>query len=312
MTTEAAVRKAFEGAGAKGTVEDFNDIHRVIAVMSGKGGVGKSLVSGLLAVTFQREGYQVGILDADIAGPSIPKMLFSNGAGLSLSMMGPLPPQSETGIRVTSMSLLPEQEYAATVWRGPLISGAIRQFWGDILWGELDYLIVDLPPGTSDAALTVMQSLPISGIVLVTSPQDLAGRVVRKAAHMARQMQVPILGLVENMGYVECPDTGKRHEVFGPSHAVETAQWIGVPLLGRLPIDPVIAMLCDVGCLEDYVTDVFAPIARDLDARTPQAQWRSLMQMHPGSESWQEKPATRRAERVSSRHGEVQRLPKEH
>ena len=312
MTTETRVRKAFEGTREKGTVEDFNDIHRVIAVMSGKGGVGKSLVSGLLAVTFRREGYEVGILDADIAGPSIPKMFFSNGAGLNLSLMGPLPPQSRTGIRVMSMNLLPEQEYVAAIWRAPLISGAIRQFWGDILWGPLDYLIVDLPPGTSDASLTVMQSLPLSGVVLVTSPQDLAGRVVRKAAHMARQMQVPILGLVENMGYVECPDTGKRHEVFGPSHAVETAQWIGVPLLGRLPIDPVIAMLCDVGCLEDYVTDIFAPIARDLDARTPQAQWRSLMQMHPGSESWQEKPATRRAERVSSRHGEVQRLPKEH
>jgi Mrp family chromosome partitioning ATPase len=291
VTAEARVRETGEGVREKGIVEDFNDIHHVIAVTSCKGGVGKSLVSGLLAVALRREGYQVGVLDADIAGPSIPKMFFSNGAGLGLSMMGPLPPQSQTGIRVMSMNLLPEQEYAATVWRGPLISGAIQQFWGDILWGPLDYLIVDLPPGTSDASLTVMQSLPLSGIVLVTSPQDLAGMVVRKAAHMAQEMQVPILGLVENMSYFECPDTGKRHEVFGPSHAEETAQWIGIPLLGRLSLDPEIAMLCDMGCLEYYAAEVFAPIARDLAARTPEAQWRSLMQMHPGCKGWQEKAA---------------------
>lgn len=294
MTTEAQVRKTFEQVKKKGRFEDLNDIHRVIAVMSGKGGVGKSLVSGLLAVTLQREGYQVGILDADIAGPSIPKMFFSNGAGLRMSPMGPLPPRSKSGIRVMSMNLLPEREYVAVVWRGPMIGGAIKQFWGDILWGTLDYLIVDLPPGTSDASLTVMQSLPISGIVLVTSPQDLAGMVVHKAAHMAQQMQIPILGLVENMSYFECPDSGKRHEVFGPSHAEEIALWIGIPLLGQLPIDPEIAMLCDMGCLEDYTAEVFAPIARDLAARTPEAQWQGLIQMHPGFADWQKKAASPR------------------
>jgi Mrp family chromosome partitioning ATPase len=170
----------------------------------------------------------------------------------------------------------------AVIWRGPLVSSAIKQFWGDIFWGTLDYLVVDLPPGTSDASLTVMQSLPMSGIVLVSSPQDLAGMVVRKAANMARQMQTPILGLVENMSYFECPDTGKRYELFGPSHAEETAQQIGVPLLGRLPIDPEIARLCDAGRIEDYGGELFLPIAQDLIRRAPEAQPSTFMQAHAG------------------------------
>jgi len=256
--------------------------------MSCKGGVGKSLVSGLLAVALQREGYQVGLLDADIAGPSIPRMFFTEEPGLCLSTMGPIPPQTETGIRVMSMSLVPEQEYAATVWRGPLISGAIRQFWGDILWGELDYLIVDLPPGTSDASLTVMQSLPISGIVLVTTPQVLSSMVVCKAAHMAKDMQIPLLGLVENMSYYECPHTGERHDVFGPSHAEEMAEWIGVPLLGSLPVDPRLAEFCDSGCLEYYADDVFAPVIKDLVLRTPEASWPPQEPVQPERHDWQE------------------------
>jgi hypothetical protein len=211
-----------------------------------------------------------------------------------------------------SMNLLPEQEYMAAVWRGPLISGAIRQFWGDILWGTLDYLIVDLPPGTSDASLTVMQSLPLSGIVLVTSPQDLAGMTVRKVAHMALQMQMPILGLVENMSYYQCPNTGERHEIFGPSHAEETANWIGVPFLGRLPLDPEIAVLCDTGYLEHYAADLFAPIARELAARTPAAQWPSFMQMYQGPEGRQEEAPGWRSEYVSTRDGETHLLPGEH
>lgn len=287
MTAEARVRRTDEGVREKGIVEDFNDIHHVIAVMSCKGGVGKSLVSGLLAVALQNEGYQVGILDADIAGPSIPKMFFSNGAGLNISRMGPLPPQTLSGIRVMSMSLLPEQEYAAAVWRGPLISGAIRQFWGDILWGELDYLIIDLPPGTSDAALTVMQALPISGIVLVTTPQVVASMVVCKAAHMAREMEIPILGLVENMSYYPCPHTGEHHEIFGPSCAQEVAEWLGVPLLGRLPVDPRLATLCDSGCLEYYPAEGLAPVVKDLVARTPAAEWRCLEADRPLGHEWQ-------------------------
>jgi ATP-binding protein involved in chromosome partitioning len=256
----------------RGAAEDLNEIHRVIAVMSGKGGVGKSLVSGLLAVALRKEGHQVGILDADITGPSIPKMFFPDGARLGMSPMGPIPPQSESGIKVMSINLMLEQEDMAVIWRGPLVGGAIKQFWGDIFWGKLDYLIVDLPPGTSDASLTVMQSLPLSGIVLVSSPQDLAGMVVRKAANMARQMQAPILGLIENMSYFVCPDTDKRYEIFGPSHAEQTAQQIGVPLLGRLPIDPEIAKLCDAGRVEEYHAEAFVPIAKDLAARTQEAQ----------------------------------------
>jgi Mrp family chromosome partitioning ATPase len=260
----------------KGTVEDLNEIRHVIAVMSGKGGVGKSLVSALLAVALRREGHQVGILDADITGPSIPKMFFPNGAKLGTSPIGPIPPESQRGIKVMSVNLVLEQEDMAVIWRGPLVSGAIKQFWGDIFWGNLDHLVVDLPPGTSDASLTVMQSLPMSGILLVSSPQDLAGMVVRKAANMARQMNTPILGLIENMSYFQCPETGKRHEIFGPSHAQETAQRIGIPLLGQLPIDPEIARLCDEGRIEDYPAEAFAPIAQALAARLPLARRSSL------------------------------------
>lgn len=161
-------------------------------------------------------------------------------------------------------------EDQAVIWRGPLISGAIRQFWGDVLWGELDYLVVDLPPGTSDTSLTVLQSLPTSGIVLVTSPQDLAGMVVRKAAQMAQHMDVPVLGLVENMSYFVCPDNGKRYDIFGPSHAEEMAVQLGISFLGQLPIDPEIAKLCDAGRLEDYPAEAFAPIAERL------AEWAPL------------------------------------
>jgi len=279
MTVEEKQRIGL-GVPEKGTAEDLNKIQRVIAVMSGKGGVGKSLVSGLLAMALRREGHRVGILDADITGPSIPKMFFPNGAQLGMSPMGPVPPQTGSGIKVMSINLLLEQEDMAVIWRGPLVSGAIKQFWGDIFWGVLDYLVVDLPPGTSDASLTVMQSLPMSGIVLVSSPQGLASMVVRKAARMAQQMQTPILGLIENMSYFECPDTGKRHEIFGPSHAEETARLIGVPFLGRLPIDPEIAKLCDHGSLEDYPAEAFVPIAQDLVKRTPEAQASSFMQMH--------------------------------
>jgi Mrp family chromosome partitioning ATPase len=256
----------------KGAVEELNQIERVIAIMSGKGGVGKSLVSGLLAVALRREGYEVGVLDADITGPSIPRMFLPDGARLGMSPLGPVPPQTETGIKVMSINLLLEQEDMAVIWRGPLVSGAIKQFWGDIFWGKLDYLIVDLPPGTSDASLTVMQSLPMSGIVLVSSPQGLAGMVVRKAARMAEQMQAPMLGLIENMSYFECPDTGKRYEIFGPSHAEQTAKQIGVPFLGRLPIDPEIAKLCDAGRVEAYEAEAFAPVARELIKQVPEAR----------------------------------------
>ena len=276
LTEMTAEEKKRIGIGVaqqdKGAAEHLNDIRHVIAVMSGKGGVGKSLVSGLLAVALARQGHRVGILDADITGPSIPKMFFPDGAQLGMSPMGPMPPKSGGGISVMSINLLLEQEDMAVIWRGPLVSGAIKQFWGDIFWGKLDYMIVDLPPGTSDASLTVMQSLPMSGILLVTSPQGLAGMVVRKAARMAEQLQTPMLGLIENMSYFVCPDTGKRYDIFGPSHAEEVAAQIGIPFLGRLPIDPEIAELCDAGRVEEYGAEAFAPIAQDLAARVPEAR----------------------------------------
>jgi Mrp family chromosome partitioning ATPase len=281
MTDDEKRRIGF-GVPEEGSVAELNKIHRVIAVMSGKGGVGKSLVSGLLAVALRRQGHRVGILDADITGPSIPKMFFPNGARLGMSPMGPMPPQTRSGIKVMSINLLLEQEDQAVIWRGPLVSGAIKQFWGDIFWGVLDYLVVDLPPGTSDASLTVMQSLPMSGIVLVTSPQGLAGMVVRKAARMAQQMKTPMLGLIENMSYFECPDTGKRYEIFGPSHAEETALRIDVPFLGQLPIDPEIARLCDAGRVEEYDGEAFVPVAQELAGRAPEAKASDFKQAHAG------------------------------
>jgi len=256
----------------EGAAERLNDIKRVIAVMSGKGGVGKSLVSGLLAVALRRQGHSVGILDADITGPSIPRMLFSTRRHPQSGPMGILPVETKLGIKVMSINLLLPSEDEAVIWRGPLISGAIKQFWGDVLWGDLDYLIVDLPPGTSDAALTVMQSLPMSGVVLVTSPQGLADMIVAKAAKMAQLLEIPLLGLVENMSYVVCPDTGKRLEVFGPSRSAAVAARFGMSLLGQLPIDPEVAQFCDVGRLEDLPAKAFAPIAEKLVQNLPEAK----------------------------------------
>jgi Mrp family chromosome partitioning ATPase len=234
-----------------GVAAHLNHIDRVLAVMSGKGGVGKSSLAALLAVGMRRRGKRVGVLDADITGPSIPRM-FGLHKPPPIGPVGILPVETSTGIRVMSINLLLPKEDEAVIWRGPLISGAIQQFWGDVVWGDLDVLVVDLPPGTSDAALTVMQSIPLNGILLVTSPQDLAGMVVRKAARMAEHLNMPIIGLVENMAYVTCPKCGERIEVFGPSQAVHTAALLGVPVLARLPLDPELARLCDGGQVEQY------------------------------------------------------------
>jgi len=226
-----------------------NRIGRVIAVMSGKGGVGKSLVTGLLATALKRAGQRVGILDADITGPSIPKLFGVHGPP-KVSDTGIEPVQSRTGIQLMSINFLLSEEGEAVIWRGPMISGAIKQFWGDVQWGTLDTLLVDLPPGTSDAALTVMQSLPINGILMVTTPQSLANMIVRKAVKMAQAINMPILGVIENMGGFVAPDTGKRYDIFGPSHADEVAALAGAPVLARLPIDPQVAALCDAGEIE--------------------------------------------------------------
>jgi Mrp family chromosome partitioning ATPase len=234
----------------KGTATNHNHIRRVVAVMSGKGGVGKSFVTSLLATALNQAGHRVGILDADITGPSIP-MLFGLKGPVKASEVGIRPLQSKTGIKVMSMNFLLPSEDQPVIWRGPLIGRAITQLWGDVMWEELDYLLVDLPPGTSDASLTTMQSLPLNGVLMVTTPQGLASMIVRKAVHMAQSVGVSIVGVVENMAYFVCPDTAKRHFIFGPSHAEEVTSTAGAPLLAQLPIDPAVAALCDAGDIEN-------------------------------------------------------------
>ncbi len=264
MTAEEKQRIGLGGPGQPGVAERFNHIRHVVAVMSGKGGVGKSLVTALLAVVLRQDHKEVGVLDADITGPSIPKLfgLEEKPEGIPLGL---LPVLSKSGIKVMSINLLLPSEDEAVIWRGPLISSVIKQFWGDVLWGNLDWLVVDLPPGTSDAALTVMQSLPLSGVVLVSSPQELAEMVVRKATRMAQKMEVPLLGLVENMSYFVCPDSGRKYEIFGPSHGEDMGRRLGVPFLGKIPLDPSISRLCDEGNIELVPTEAFAPIARRLE-----------------------------------------------
>lgn len=229
----------------------MNKVKSVIAVMSGKGGVGKSTTAALLAAGLRKQGLRVGILDADITGPSIPKLLGVDDA----PVMGPLgivPPLSAGGIKLMSINLLLQEQDEAVIWRGPLISSAIQQFWNDVFWGDLDVLFVDLPPGTSDAALTVMQALPVNGVVIVTSPQDLADMVVRKAARMAEQLHIPILGVVENMSYVVCPHCGERYEIFGKGRAEEMALAFNTAFLGRLGLDSELTRLSDAGQIEAY------------------------------------------------------------
>ena len=252
----------------EGVAEHLNHIERVVAVMSGKGGVGKSSVAAMLAVALRKQGKRVGVLDADITGPSIPKM-FGLHEPPPLGPVGILPAVTPTGIEVMSINLLLPSEDEAVIWRGPLISGAIKQFWGDVVWGDLDVLVVDLPPGTSDASLTVMQSLPLNGVLLVTSPQDLAGMVVRKAAKMAAHLSVSVVGLVENMAWLNCPKCGERIEVFGPSQAMRTAGLLGVPLLAQLPLDPELARRCDAGQVEQYESELFDQLAKQVVDRLP-------------------------------------------
>lgn len=229
----------------------FNKIGQVIAVMSGKGGVGKSSLTALLAAEFARRGQKVGILDADITGPSIPRLFGLPAGGLRGNAQGILPAMTRSGIRVVSTNLLVPEEDTAVIWRGPMISGTIQQFWSDVLWGKLDVLLVDLPPGTADAALSVIQNLPLNGVILVTSPQQLSALVVRKAVHMLQELKIPILGVVENFSYYPCPESGVKHAIFGPSHASEVADIAGVEVLAQLPIDPHITELGDCGRIEE-------------------------------------------------------------
>ncbi len=242
---------------------DLNEIGHMVAVMSGKGGVGKSLVSSLLAIALRRRGHEVGILDADITGPSIPKM-FGLSDRPSGNDSGILPVLSSSGIEVMSINLLLPSEEDAVIWRGPLIGNTIKQFGEDVLWGKLDYLLIDLPPGTADAPLTLMQSFPISGVVVVFTPQDLVEMIVRKAVNMVRTMDKRVLGVVENMSYLYVPEIDKRIEIFGRSRGEEMARAVNAPLLGRLPIDPDLARLCDEGRIETYEGEIVTGLGDSL------------------------------------------------
>jgi Mrp family chromosome partitioning ATPase len=226
-------------------------VKKVIGVVSGKGGVGKSMVTSLLAVAARRQGRQVAILDADITGPSIPKV-FGLREKASASEMGILPVLSKTGIQIISINLLLENDTDPVIWRGPILAGTVKQFWSDVIWTDVDVMFLDMPPGTGDVPLTVFQSLPMDGIVVVTSPQELVSMIVAKAVKMAQMMNIPILGLVENMSYFTCPDNGKNYAVFGDSHIDEVAAKYGLPVLAKLPIDPTLSAACDCGAIEEY------------------------------------------------------------
>ena len=229
---------------------EYNNIKHVIGVVSGKGGVGKSMVTSMLAVEMQRKGYKVGILDADITGPSIPKTFGINSRAMQ-NEIGILPAETKTGIKLMSVNLLLEEKESPVLWRGPVIAGAVKQFWHDVVWGDLDYLFIDCPPGTGDVPLTVFQSIPLDGAVIVTSPQDLVSLIVKKAYNMAEMMNIPVLGIVENMSYVVCPDCGKSFNIFG-SGSETVAEELGVPLLGKMPIDVSLAQMVDNGSFEHF------------------------------------------------------------
>ncbi len=222
-----------------------SSVKKVIGVVSGKGGVGKSFVTASLASAMRREGYAVGIMDADITGPSIPKMYGLHGPAYGTDD-GIFAMEALDGTKVMSINLLVDDEEAPVIWRGPVIGGAVKQFWTDVIWGEMDYLFVDMPPGTGDVPLTVFQSIPVDGIIIVTSPQELVQMIVKKAYHMAEMMHIPVLGIVENFSYATCPDCGKKIKIFGESH-VEAAKELSLPVLGRLPIDPAFAKAADEG-----------------------------------------------------------------
>jgi Mrp family chromosome partitioning ATPase len=229
-------------------------IRRVIGVVSGKGGVGKSIVTSMLSVLMRRKGYRVGIMDADITGPSIPKA-FGLAPGVESTETALLPKTTAMGIDVMSLNLLVEDPESPVVWRGPVIAGTVKQFWTDVIWKDIDFMFVDCPPGTGDVPLTVFQSLPLDGIVIVTSPQELVSMIVAKAVKMANMMNIPVLGLVENMSYVRCPDCGKEIHIFGESRIDEIAKQYGTEVLARIPIDPMLASLVDGGMIEAMEAD---------------------------------------------------------
>lgn len=234
---------------------ELSNVKKVIGIVSGKGGVGKSLVTGITSVLANREGYKTAVLDADITGPSIPKMFGIKERALA-SSDGIFPIITSTGIKVMSLNLLVENESDPVVWRGPMIGSAVKQFWTDVIWDDVDFMFVDMPPGTSDVALTVFQSMPLDGIIVVTSPQDLVSMIVEKALKMANMMNIPVLGIIENLSYIKCEDCGKKINVFGESHLEQITKTNNIPSLGQIPINPNIAACCDAGNIE-YLDDTW-------------------------------------------------------
>ena len=239
-------------------------VKKVIAVVSGKGGVGKSTVTASLAAAMAKRGRKVAVLDADITGPSIPAA-FGVHTKAEGSELGIQPAVTPGGIKLMSLNLLTENETDPVIWRGPVIAGVVTQFWTDVVWGDVDYMFVDMPPGTGDVPLTVFQSLPVDGIIVVTSPQDLVSMIVTKAVHMAQMMSIPVLGLIENYSYYQCPDCGAKHAIFGESHLEQEAMQLGLPLLARLPIDPELAAAIDVGKAESLPVNYLEGVAEQLD-----------------------------------------------
>ena len=245
----------------------YSKVRKVIAVVSGKGGVGKSLVTSMLAAEMQRRGHRCAVLDADITGPSIPKSF-----GITQHATGTeeylIPVTTHSGLQIMSINLILENETEPVVWRGPVIAGAVTQFWTDVVWTDVDYMFVDLPPGTGDVPLTVFQSLPIDGVIIVTTPQDLVSMIVSKAVNMASMMNVPVLGMVENMSYFVCPDCGKKHEIFGESRAEAVASSFGIPQVAKIPIDPVITTMVDAGEVEhvsgEFISGLVDSLEKDL------------------------------------------------
>ena len=245
-------------------LNDLSSVKKVIAVVSGKGGVGKSLVTCAMAVELNRRGYKTAVLDADITGPSVPKAFGINTRAKG-SEFGILPETTKTGIDIMSVNLLLEHTTDPVVWRGPVISGTVKQFWTDVIWKDVDYMFVDMPPGTGDVPLTVFQSIPLDGIIVVASPQELVGMIVQKAVKMAGMMNVPVLGLVENMSYFKCPDCGKEHKIFGDSHIDEIAAEFGTRVLGKVPFDADLAKSVDTGTIELFVGDYFENAANVIE-----------------------------------------------
>ena len=243
---------------------EMSNIKKVIAVVSGKGGVGKSLVTSMLAVIMKRRGYRTAILDADITGPSIPKA-FGIKEKARGNELGLFPIESKTGINIMSINLLLENDTEPVVWRGPIISGTVKQFWTDVIWRDIDFMFIDMPPGTGDVPLTVFQSIAVDGIIIVTSPQELVSMIVSKAVKMAEMMNIPIIGIVENMSYFKCPDCNKEYQIFGESHIEEIAKNHNTEVLGKLPIDPKIAAACDRGVIELFDGDWFDKLADTLE-----------------------------------------------